>query len=287
MPMNLPAVPSHLAGKGLSSIDYGICKARSLDSIGKLLIREDFQFEPFLDQLGKIFMQIVGDLGVKTLPDKAAEKRMIHYVANYYRDFTLLEIRKAFELAIVGELDVDIEHYNSFDIKYICKILNAYRTRRTKALRNMERAKPKEKEPEITPERKEQIRQQFMETICRLYEKYCRGGELNGLSLPYVYNLLIDEAILEISEQRWVELIEMAKLEYKKRLSRPKDKQERNAFNTILNNFAQASYTTEADNIKRIAKEIAVKEFFRDCKAKQVDLYQLLTKSTSEHTKSS
>jgi len=198
-----------------------------------------------------------------------------------------LEIRKAFELAIVGELDVDIEHYNSFDIKYICKILNAYRTRRTKALRNMERAKPKEKEPEITPERKEQIRQQFMETICRLYEKYCRGGELNGLSLPYVYNLLIDEAILEISEQRWVELIEMAKLEYKKRLSRPKDKQERNAFNTILNNFAQASYTTEADNIKRIAKEIAVKEFFRDCKAKQVDLYQLLTKSTSEHTKSS
>lgn len=285
--MSLPTVPSHLAGKGLGTIDYGICLARRQDTIGKMLTREDFNLDTFLDELGKIFMQVVGDLGVKTLPDKAAEQRIVHYVANYYRDLTPKEIRKAFELAIVGELDTDIEHYNSFDMKYICKILNAYRKRRTEALRNMKQAKPEEPEPEITPEQKEQIRKQFFTTLCERYERYCKGDELGVMSLSLVYNLFIDEGILEVSEQKWVELKYEARRQYKIQLTRAKDKWERNAFRQILDNFERVCYTTEEMTIRRIAKEIAVLEFFNDCKARKVDLRPILTKSTSKQTKTS
>ena len=128
-----------MVGK-IKTVDYAICLANNESSIGKTIRTSNFQANPFLDELGKIFMQVIGDMGIKNLPSKATEQRIIYYIVNYYKDFSLQEIRKAFELAIIGEIEADAEHYHSFDIKYICKILNAYRKRRIKAKEILKRS---------------------------------------------------------------------------------------------------------------------------------------------------
>ena len=187
-------MPVHLAGK-VNSIDYGICLANNESSIGKLIKNSDFQVDPFLDELGKIFMQVIGDMGIKNLPSKATEQRIIHYIVNYYKDFSLQEIRKAFELAIVEELMVDAEHYHSFDIKYICKILNAYRRRRIKAKEILKR-NTHLLENTVTEEQKQQAKQAFIKTVCLNYDKYAATGEWGYIPLTTVYDLLIEEGIL-------------------------------------------------------------------------------------------
>lgn len=187
-------MPVHLAGK-VNSVDYGICLANNESSIGKLIKTSDFQVNPFLDELGKIFMQIIGDMGIKNLPSKATEQRIIYYIINYYKDFSLQEIRKAFELAIVEELTVDAEHFQSFDIKYICKILNAYRRRRAKAKEILKQNTP-QLENTVTEEQKQKIKQAFIQTVCLHYDKYIKTGKWGYIPLTTVYDLLIEEGIL-------------------------------------------------------------------------------------------
>ena len=194
-------MPTRLVGK-VNTVDYAICLANNESSIGKLIKTPNFQTDPFLDELGKIFMQVIGDMGIKNLPSKPTEQRIIYYIVNYYKDFSLQEIRKAFELVIIGEIDADAEHYHSFDIKYICKILNAYRKRRIKAKEILKRSTPKI-ENSTTEEQKQQTRKAFIKTLCLHYDKYTQTRKWGYIPLPTVYDFLIEETIL--SPQKEVE----------------------------------------------------------------------------------
>lgn len=54
------------------------------------------------------------------------------------------EVRKAFEMAATGQLEVE-EHYQSFSLKYLCSVLNAYRVKVNITMRHYDRIS---KEPE-------------------------------------------------------------------------------------------------------------------------------------------
>lgn len=192
-------MPIHLAGK-VNTVDYAICLANNESSIGKIIKTPNSQANPFLDELGKIFMQVIGDMGIKNLPSKTTEQRIIYYIVNYYKDFSLQEIRKAFELAIIGEIEVDAEHYHSFDIKYICKILNAYRKRRTKAKELVKRNTP-QIQNSVSVEQKEQTREAYIKTICLHYDKFVQTGEWGYIPLATVYDFLIEEKILILQKE--------------------------------------------------------------------------------------
>jgi len=183
-----------LVGK-INTVDYAISLANNESSIGKLIKTPNFQVNPFLDELGKIFMQVIGDMAIKNLPSKATEQRIIYYVVNYYKDFSLQEIQKAFELVIVEELTVDAEHYHSFDVKFICKILNAYRKRRIKAKELVKRSTP-QIQNSVTQEQKQQTRKAYIKTICLQYDKYVETNEWGYIPLATVYDFFIEEKIL-------------------------------------------------------------------------------------------
>lgn len=71
--------------------------------------------------------------------------RTAEILKRYYATFTLKDFKMAFEMAITGELDdylpkgrdgqPDRNHYQQFNAEYICKILNAYKARRNRALK--------------------------------------------------------------------------------------------------------------------------------------------------------
>lgn len=48
------------------------------------------------------------------------------------------EVRKAFEMAATGQLEIE-EHYQSFSLKYLCSVLNAYRVKVNLAMRHYDR----------------------------------------------------------------------------------------------------------------------------------------------------
>lgn len=269
-------MPIHLVAKGLA-IDYSIGVARAHITIGKRLTQPQFEADVFLDDLGKVLYQAIGDLGIKTLPDKAGEDRITHYIVTYYRDFTIQDLRMAFELAIVGDLGVDIEHYHSFDLKYICSILNAYRIRRNRALSVLEKLKMEQEKPkELTEEEQQQIKQDFILSVCRQYQKFCETGELGVISVKLVYELLEEKRVLVIDDEMLLAHKKRAIEKYKIQLSLPKNNRESKSFRAILADFEKAIEGPEKFTIERLIKEQLIKEFFTSCKQKNINLNQII-----------
>ena len=105
--------------------------------------------------LGKVFRKVAADLSIKT-NDAAewsvAQTRLALYIGRYYSFLSVSEIRLAFELVLVGELDAylpkdaqgmpDRKSYGRLDAEFMTRVLNAYKRRRTDVLRKAYNAVP-------------------------------------------------------------------------------------------------------------------------------------------------
>ena len=63
--------------------------------------------------------------GVKPLPNDSEMFLFVEYIAHHFYRLSILEVDNAFNLATAGKLDVDADHYQSFSVIYISKILNS------------------------------------------------------------------------------------------------------------------------------------------------------------------
>ena len=252
-------------------------------SANKLPIRQllkTTEKEIIKTQVGKAIALVVADLGLKTMPDQLAQQRMIHYLLNYYQDFSFEDIVKAFELALVGKFQVNIEHYDSFDIKYLTKILNAYREYKKLNTPKLPAARTEEVKPPTEAE-KRQTRIRFFKNLEKTYQSFIKTGKLDIMIHWLVYNILLENRILRISENDWTVLIDKATKLHKLRLNSPKTVNQKTEFTTILQNFEKLKfkYPFELSRIQNIAKEIAVIEFFQNLKINNLDFHTIIVKS--------
>ena len=231
-------------------------------------------------RIGTTIAIIVADLGLKTIPDQLAQKRMIHYLLNYYQDLSFEEIIKAFELALVGKFAVNIEHYDSFDIKYLTKILNAYREYKRLNTPKLPTARNEAPKPPTEAE-KRQIRISFFQNLEKSYKTFVKTGKLDIIIHWLVYNKLLDNNIIHVSENEWNVLMDKATKLHKLRLNSPKTASQKTEFTTILQNFEKLKfkYPFELSRIQNIAKEIAVVEFFQELKRNNSNFHTIVVKS--------
>ena len=81
------------------------------------------------DEVKKILARVILLLGIKkeSLPSAIQKDLILEFLRNNYSFLTISDIKNAFELAIMGKLDVSSTSYQSFNCEYICSILNAYK----------------------------------------------------------------------------------------------------------------------------------------------------------------
>ncbi len=205
---------------------------------------------------------------------------MVHYLLSYYQDFSFGEIIKAFELALVGKIKVNIEHYDSFDIKYLTKILNAYRGFRNAQNRQLNRSMQIQVH-QLTEEEKRESRISFFCQLEKTYELYERTGLFKVLIPWLVYNIMLDYNVLRVSEERWNNYQEQAIEQYKNKLHNPRDLSQKKRFQSILVNFERVKFTYpfEISRIRDITKEIALKDFFKELKNNKLNFTEILKNS--------
>ena len=105
--------------------------------------------------LGKVFRKVVADLSIKTNNSEewsVVQTRLALYIGRYYSFLSVSEIRLAFELVLVGELDAylpkdaqgmpDRKSYGRLDVEFMTRVLNAYKRRRADVLRKAYNAMP-------------------------------------------------------------------------------------------------------------------------------------------------
>ena len=67
---------------------------------------------------------------------------IVNYIRNNFQYFEFSELKESFEHGIKGELDINLQHYQSFNAMYVASVIQAYR--RLKARKQMIPQKVKE-----------------------------------------------------------------------------------------------------------------------------------------------
>lgn len=166
----------------------------------------EFADEELINKVGTIAKYVTRDAGIKTF-DEYDITRFMQVLKTYFPLYSLQEVRLAFELSMVGELDdylprdkegnPDKSHYQSFNVEYITKILNAYRKRRRDTEANAFSALPNT-EKKVSPEMIAFYCREWKRTVINsfLAYKYC-GKVSEHLNLDRVYEELNQVGLAE------------------------------------------------------------------------------------------
>lgn len=144
--------------KQLSKVDQRIFVEST-----KHLISEEESEEKKIEYLGIIFIGVCSDFGLHT-PECSAVKSVFSSIFNvvdlYFDDLSFAEVKLAWRLLAVGELDnylpkdrygnPDKNHYGSLNVDYVTKVLKAYRKRKADMMAKTTALLPDK--PKVTPE---------------------------------------------------------------------------------------------------------------------------------------
>lgn len=137
-------------------------------------------------------------------------------------------------------------------------------------------SRPPEIKREPTAEEKLKMRKDFIKSICEIHEKYVNTGEYGFLPLWVMYDTLVDEKVLKLSDKKVAHYKSLAIATRKAELQKPKHVHEARTFNSILENFETEINTgNEKNRIETNIKTLAVKELFENLKNKQIDIRTL------------
>lgn len=172
--------------KALTPVEYSVFLASTKTRIKDLTPGE------VADKLKKLLRFIAIDVGYR-IPDNATDwaytqTRLFDLLQKYYGKLTLTEIKLAFELALVGELNKylpkdgqgnpDTKHYQNFNAEYFSKILNAYIKRQNEICAKAYDALPKQ-----LPSVDKSNSDNFIKNLCR------------GVFLQYKYRGRFEDTI--------------------------------------------------------------------------------------------
>jgi hypothetical protein len=94
-----------------------------------------------------IVVNVMRDLGISRQPDAYDGARFVDILKQYYGGMTIVDIKQAFEMYVMGELDADLpkgkdgagfSHYQQFSASFYTKVLQAYRNRQLQSIRSVE-----------------------------------------------------------------------------------------------------------------------------------------------------
>lgn len=135
----------------LNSVDALIMTAAKNITIGEMLP------SAVTSAVHQIFHFISIDIGYKKPAEDAEWQyivvRLADVLKRHFYDLTIEDVKTAFELLTVGDLDnylpinsngePDRSHYQNLNAEYLCKVLRAYKKRRDVAYTNIKAAQPK------------------------------------------------------------------------------------------------------------------------------------------------
>lgn len=237
-------------------------------SIGKPIM--SYHPEELRKRVAAMVLVLMKDLGIRTgeiQDNQYYGKRFYDILRDYYSNFTLDQIDKAFQLLLCGALDEflprdkygnpDRHHYQSFSMEFITKVLRAFQQYNNRVWSKAQKALP-EPEKIITEEEKKEAREGFINMVRGLFEDWKEGKEIQILFPRTVADYLV--------ELGWVEPRELTESDYNKALLQVKSNPNHNGLMKKLiveafNTGDRTKVESEAENVK--AESMVIQAFER------------------------
>jgi hypothetical protein len=226
----------------------------------------------------KLYLYLVGlskVSGIKEPPDKDVLMTITGFLKENFYDFSQEEIEKSFNMAFAHKLpdlkNEDIQNYGVLTPIWFGKILNSYKTLRSKELirfntefQRLER----EKQREISEIESDKI---MANSILVHYEKFVQENIVVDFGNS-MYNWLTKKAILNLNVETKHKLLNEAK---KNLMDKSLDKSNTNPFDRVVSSMKNGM---PEDVAKSEAMTLGVKYFFKDIKENKTDFKLLLKK---------
>ena len=209
-------------------------------------------------------------IGLNKIPDPVDSKILIEYIKNDLKKYYINELVLAFKLALRGEIEVDLNHYNVFSVHYLCRVIREYE----KWCRASKISRPKqialEEQNPLTDSAKDQIIKESL--ICE-YHYYKKHNEFKNIC-SYIYfdylwrNKLINPSKREITKIKSVSETELKTILEKEKSTVSNIYDVRNISKKILNltsenefkNLCKINYLKQLFDKKEINKILCLEE---------------------------
>jgi hypothetical protein len=261
---NLPSL--HLKNNFASSNELKIVNSIKND----LRIRQ-FETDEELKQVLRYVFTLIG-LRPEQIPSDMEKAVLIQFIIDNYGNYTPIEIRIAFELAIKKDLNVKTDHFGLFSPMYFASIMNAYQEFRSKITTELMRIEQKieiDKDQEYSEAEILEIQKDFDETVTiKILNKYEETGKLifDNINPLRIYNSVIKfHKILEFTDQEKQEIRKQAVINHDLlimdlEVQKSKSFQEHKLKELMLESFQ--SETKVNDSIKEECYKICIKQAF-------------------------
>ena len=171
---------------------------------------EEFTNEDF-KSLHKLLLKWGKFIGLKEAPDDEQMFMLVVFVKDNFTKMSLAEITNAFNLAIAGVLNINVEHYNSFSPIYISKIFNAYLEHKKEVMYKMHKLEEEEAQKERDkPLTEEELEQKNKDNAIMVFKQY--QAEKTVPDYGYViYDYLIGKKLINFNKEEKTEILAEAK----------------------------------------------------------------------------
>lgn len=235
--------------------------------------------EPIRQSLRYVFA-LVG-LKPENFPSDIQKAVLIDFIQSDLKDYSADEIKIAFRLAVGGQINVEVNHFQNFSALYIAQVMKAYSEHRAKAMIEFNRKIDRAQLPPAQPSPEEQARDfwGFVDSfIVQKFEKYRDTKILEGTFTGFepVFKVLEkDLKLCEIEIKRKFQIREEAIAIQKNRVEnrKPNSIQQARDFRKLAEQALQAGFeNTFEHEIKKLCFEIAVRDFYDKLIATGTDL---------------
>lgn len=266
----------------LSKINFGISKGSEIAAAieSRQMIRNLDNLEPVKQSLRYVFTLI--GLRAENIPSDVEKGVLLKFIFDNFGNIAPEEIRIAFELAIAGQFDAEIDHYQRFSSLYLSKVLRAYIAHRQKVARELQMKKDEIERNQAKPASPEEI-QEINAEFDQLFIvepffdwKKTRKLDLRHASTKAVFSALFERhKVLKLTNERIDLIKERATLDVDSRLQDLKNAPVSNKAEKTIRDLMQTEKGRE-ELIRERCCELSILEFFELVENDEIDLVELL-----------
>lgn len=155
---------------------------------------------------------ICRDLGIKTWNDESFLKydasRFLDILVKHYKTLSLEDVKTAFELLSLGELDEFLpqqngkpnkEHYQGFNVDFFTRVLNAYQMKKGQVWGKVRKSLP-QIEHKATPEEIQGYRNETYKMLYKAFEDFRDNGTGPDFVLTYIGKVFEEAGLFSMRE---------------------------------------------------------------------------------------
>ena len=146
-------------------------------------------------------------------PKKLIQEDMtiiMDYLSRNFENFPISKIQIAFELGVKGDLDINLDHYQSFNSMYVSNVILAYKRYLAHNIKIKPMVEPKPS-PQLTYD-------QIANEAAKVFRLYRDGGDLSQVNWTVIYEYYKSKCLISFNKDSVVKFEKKVKKEIESEL---------------------------------------------------------------------